>query len=388
VIDVELYDWRIIMLLSMNSNHFENSSQPTHPRLCPRHPSAPKIIYKTSPGDFIVEELPAYEPTGTGTHTWLWVEKTGMTTHAVTRALAQKLHKNPLDAGIAGLKDAQAVTRQWITFENVTDTPDAITAFSDERLKILTVTRHANKLKMGHLRGNRFVLRISAELSDSTAMPAADLLARVNAVFAILSRDGIPNYYGEQRFGNAGTNAAMGRLLVQGDVAGFETAMNAAGQGRQIRDRKMRNLLVNAFQSELFNKVLAARLPTIGTLLPGDLASLHRNSAVFKIATAEDVLKEQTRADAHEISPSGPIFGPKMAQPEGAPGELEARILLDAGVTLADFGRKEAEQQPGARRPLRIFFLEAPTANIDANDVVLRFALPSGSYATEVLNEL
>ncbi len=368
----------------MNSNHFENSSTTELPRVCPPNPDAVRITYKASPEDFVVEELPLYEPSGTGTHTWLWIEKRGMTTHAVTRTLAQKLNKNHLDAGIAGLKDAHAVTRQWITFENVTESPEAITAFSDDKLKILSVTRHANKLRMGHLRGNRFVIRIKSERTASSQT----ILERAQHVLAILKERGIPNYFGEQRFGNAGTNAAMGKLLVQGDVKGFETAMAAAGQARQARDRKMRNLIVNAFQSELFNKVLSARMPNLGILLPGDLASLHRNSAVFKIATEEDARREQPRADAHEISPSGPIFGPKMAQPEGVPAEIETKILNKAGVALADFGRKEAEQQPGARRPLRIFFLEQPDARIDNEVVVLRFALPSGAYATVVLNEI
>lgn len=370
----------------MISNTFENSPVPEFPRLCPARPGASLLLYKATPDDFLVEEIPMYEPSGTGTHTWIWIEKRGMTTHAAARSLAQRLHKNSADAGIAGLKDAQAVTRQWITFENVTQSPDEIVGFSDDKLKVLALSRHANKLRMGHLRGNRFVIRINA--AESAETQARDLLTRAQEVLAILQQRGIPNYFGEQRFGNQGTNAAMGRLLVMGDTTGFDTAMAAAGQARQARDRKMRNLLVNAFQSELFNRVLAARLPDIGTILPGDLASLHRNGAVFKVATEDDARTEQPRADAHEISPSGPIFGPKMAQPEGKPGELEARVLNDAGVALADFGRKEAERQPGARRPLRIFFLDEPEARADGDSVLLRFTLPSGSYATVVLNEL
>ena len=372
----------------MNSNTFENPAAPELPRLCPPRSDAARICFKATPDDFIVEELPLYEPSGVGTHTWLWIQKRGMTSHAVARALAQRLRKNPADAGIAGLKDAQAVTRQWITFENVSESPDDIAAFSDENMKVLSVTRHANKLRMGHLRGNRFVIRIRSAGDPTGAAATQAMLERAQQVLTILKQRGIPNYFGEQRFGNAGTNAAMGKLLVQGDTKGFSAAMIAAGQARQAHDRKLRNLIVNAFQSELFNRVVAARMPDLGTLLAGDLASLHRNSAVFKIATAEDAQREQPRADAHEISPSGPIFGPKMAQPEGVPGEIETRILNEAGVTSADFGRKEAEHQPGARRPLRIFFIEEPDASIDLNDVLLRFALPSGSYATVVLNEM
>jgi tRNA pseudouridine13 synthase len=377
----------------MDTSTAENSSLPSLRRLCAAPTSPLQFKYKDSRDDFVVEELPLYEPSGTGTHTWLWIEKRGLTTHAAARALAQKLGKNPADAGIAGLKDAHAVTRQWISFEHVTQSAEDIRAFSDEELKVLLVTRHGNKLRMGHLRGNRFVIRLKlageARPQESVLeKSSADLLARAEFVLAELSRRGIPNYFGEQRFGNTGTNSALGRMLVLGDTAGFNAAMSGVGQARQIHDRKIRNLLVNAYQSELFNRVLAARMPDPGTLLPGDLACLHRNGAVFKIVSGEDARTAQPRADLHEISPSGPIFGPKMAQPEGVPGELEARILQEEGVSLADFGRNEAERQPGARRPLRVFFLEAPHAAIDGGSVVVRFALPSGSYATVVLDEV
>src|SRR4029079_12127456 len=100
------------------------------------------LIYKTIPEDFVVEELPLYEPSGGGAHAWLWVEKRGLTTHAAARTLAQKLGKNPLDAGIAGLKDAQAVTRQWITFEHPTLSSADCERLSDEKLRVLQITRH------------------------------------------------------------------------------------------------------------------------------------------------------------------------------------------------------------------------------------------------------
>src|SRR6185295_15948415 len=100
----------------MESN---NPSASGLPRLCAPPATPLHFSYKESPDDFLVEELALYEPSGEGTHTWFWIEKRGLTTHAAARTLAQKLRKNPADAGIAGLKDAQAVTRQWITFENV-----------------------------------------------------------------------------------------------------------------------------------------------------------------------------------------------------------------------------------------------------------------------------
>ena len=120
----------------------------------------------------------------------------------------------------------------------------------------------------------------------------------------------------------------------------------------------------------------------------GDLAWLHRNGAVFRVATPEDATREQPRADALEISPSGPLFGPKMIAPEGEPGKCEAQVLTEAGVTCEDFGRAEAERQPGARRPLRIPLLESPIIKESPDGIVLHVALPTGSYAPVLLAEV
>lgn len=343
------------------------------------------LEYKTRPEDFVVEELPQYEPSGAGTHTWIWVEKRGQTTHAAARNLAALLGKNPLDAGIAGLKDSQAITRQWITFENAPLTDADAQRLSSESLRVLKITRHANKLRMGHLRGNRFVIRLRGASSPLEIDALRQQLQR-------LHESGIPNFFGEQRFGSGGGNAALGKFLVLGDEKSFRDGMAAQGQARKSSDRKLRNLIVNAFQSELFNQVVTQRSPNLGTLLPGDLACLHRNGAVFAVADEAAALKEQPRADAHEISPSGPIFGPKMPRPLGVPGDIEAQILEASGVKIDDFGRREAGTQPGARRPLRVFFLEAPEMSDPSDDpevaAELKFALPSGSYATVVLNAI
>jgi len=139
----------------------------------------------------------------------------------------------------------------------------------------------------------------------------------------------------------------------------------------------LRNLIVNAFQSELFNRVLARRMPEIGKLESGDLAYLHRNGAVFRISSAEQAIAEQKRAELFEISPSGPLFGEKMIAAEGRPGQLEREVLAEAGVQAADFSRPEAGRQPGARRSLRVPLHEAPIVNEEPDGVTVSFALPS-----------
>jgi len=356
---------------------------PELPFLTPaRNPAFAGVRVKAQPEDFIVEELALYEPCGEGSHTYFWIEKRGLNTHDAARKLAQALSKRAPDAGIAGLKDAQAVTRQWISFEHVA--PGQLAALDlSPGARVLKTSRHGNKLRMGHLRGNRFELRL--RLAEASA-PVGELAQAARGVFDELTRRGIPNYYGPQRFGRDGRNPALGKLLVQGNEEAFRAALPEVGiSPGKVRDGKLRNLLVNAYQAELFNRVLARRMPDLGTLQTGDLACLARNGAVFLV---EDAAKEQPRCDSFEVSPSGPLYGPKMRAAEGAPGALEQAVLAESGVSAADFGRAEAERQPGARRPLRIVFLEPPSVQEEADAVVVRFALPSGAYATVVLREL
>ena len=354
------------------------------------HPPAgadfPAVRIKASPDDFMVEELPLYEPSGSGTHLYFWIEKRGINTMDAVRRLAAVLRKRAADAGVAGLKDSRAVSRQWISFEHVKENFEQARQFSDEKIVVLKAAQHGNKLKMGHLRGNRFAIRL-VPASGANSAACERIAARCREVFATLQQKGIPNYYGEQRFGRNGENVRLGRMLVQGDLAGFEKAFAELNHGRKA-DRRLKNLIVNALQSDLFNQVLAARMPEIGKLLAGDLAWLHRNGAVFAVANDADAAKEQPRADAFEISPSGPIYGGKSKLAEGRPGEIERQILAQSGLKLEDFGRREAERQPGARRSLRIAFLETPAVELETGGVVVRFALPSGAYATVVLREI
>jgi len=356
------------------------------PTLCaPPAVDFPKLQSKSQPEDFIVEELPLYEPSGAGTHAYFFVEKRQLNTLDAARRIAHFFKKRPADAGIAGLKDAQAITRQWISLEHVPDAQRAM-EISDAQLKVLAVSAHGNKLKMGHLKGNRFVIRLRPDMRLTNEQQTA-VGARAKEVLAKLQKTGVPNYFGEQRFGRYGDNAELGRKLVQGDKAGFDELFSKSGS-RRPPDRRLRNLLVNAFQAELFNQVLARRMPEIYRIQAGDLAQLHRNGAVFAVASDADSTREQPRADAFEISPSGPMFGPKMPRPTGVPGEIEAAVLAECGVSCEDFGRDEAERQPGARRPLRIPLLEAPEAKVDEAGLELRFALPPGAYASVVIREL
>ena len=377
--------------------------------------------------DFLVEEIPLYEASGEGTHIYFLVEKMGISTMQAVANLAQALNVRRVDIGYAGMKDAKAVTRQWMSLEHVD--PRRIESLDLSRIRILEVRKHRNKLKLGHLSGNRFLIKVRE--TD------VDRLAVLQDALAELSRRGAPNYFGGQRFGARGDTWQSGRAIVRGtleealdlvlgrpssydygdirrareqyDRGNFEAAMKAwpgvfHNERRALRflakhpnkrkkaflsiDPSLRTFYVSAYQSYLFNMIVAARIPTgLDRLMEGDLAWLHRNEAVFTVENAD---LEQPRADAFEISPTGPLFGYRTSQPGGAAGEMEAQLLASEGLTQESF-RSEKLRVKGTRRPLRFQPLDASIdlgADDDGPYLELRFSLPRGCYATSLLREL
>ncbi|HZA14286.1 MAG TPA: tRNA pseudouridine(13) synthase TruD [Myxococcaceae bacterium] len=318
-------------------------------------------LLKGAPEDFVVEEIPAYLPCGEGEHLFLWVEKVGRDTPEIASALADALGVSERDVGYAGLKDRQAVTRQF--FSVPASAEGKVPTLQLHGARVLEAKRHQNKLRSGHLRGNRFRIRIR-DVRDAGA--ASRVLERLSAT-------GVPNYYGEQRFGRGEDNADLGRRLIRGE------RLPRAPSPFQ------RKMYLSAFQSLLFNRALAARV-SAGTLSRALLGDVLRKADTGGMFVCEDPSREQPRVDAFEVSPAGPLFGPKMPKAAGAVAEAEEALLREAGVALADFrrGRGEAE---GSRRAYRIR-LEEVTIDEDGRDLVLAFRLPRGSYATVVLDEV
>ena len=404
----------------------ENQNATPLPRLLSDF-TPPAGAIKLDCEDFVVEEIPLYEAAGDGTHTYFLVEKRGLSTMQAVANLAQALHARRMDIGYAGMKDARAVARQWMSIEHVE--PALIQTLDLPRLRILKVSRHRNKLRLGHLAANHFEIKVRR--SD----PAR--LAELQDVLAELARRGVPNYFGEQRFGARGDTWRCGRAIVRGeleevldlvlgrptpqdhgailrarqlyDQGNYQAALNAwpgafRNERRALRtlakhpnkkkraflaiDSSLRTFYVSAYQSYLFNQAVAARMPTgLHRLLAGDLAWRHQNEAVFKV---EDPELEQPRADAFEISPSGPLFGYRMSQPEGIPGEIETQLITNEGLTQESF-RSEKLRVKGVRRPLRFQMTEAAIelgADGRGPYLGLCFMLPRGCYATALLREL
>lgn len=337
------------------------SSTPTRPRLSAGVPGCGGA-FKLSPEDFEVEELPAYLPSGEGEHLFVRVEKRGRDTREVVRALAAALGVPEGEVGVAGMKDRQAVTRQWLSVPARAE--GKLESFALEGVRVLEARRHGNKLRTGHLRGNRFRLRLR-DVRDAGA-------ARES--FAQLVARGLPNYFGEQRFGRAGDNADLGRKLLLGERL------------PRRPDRFQRKLYLSAFQSRLFNAALAARLEagTFAQALLGDVLRKEDTGGLF-VCEAPEV--DGPRVAAFEVSPAGPLFGPKMPKAAHAVAEAEAALLAAEGVTLEDLKARGGGETEGGRRAYRVR-LGSPELGAEGADLWLSFELPRGSYATEVLHEL
>src|SRR5690606_23975118 len=297
-----------------------------------------------------------------GTHLYLWVEKEGRDTMEVVRELAKATGVPEKEIGYAGLKDRHARTRQYLSVPASAEA--ALEAFGCSGVRVLSRTLHTNKLRSGHLRGNRFTL-VVRDVKDVGALEAA---------FDQLVAVGLPNAFGDQRFGRHGDNALMGWKLLMGERL------------PRRPDRFQRKLFLSALQSELFNRMLAERLRSgeLARALPGDVLRKEDSGGLF---VSGDPLVDQPRVEAFEVSPTGPIFGPKMRAPSHAVAERERALLETVGLTPGHFQRGRGETE-GTRRPYRVQVADAGIEKLSAADLRLTFSLPSGSYATELLREL
>lgn len=312
---------------------------------------------RAEPEDFRVVELPAYLPEGSGSHAYARVRKRGLTTRDLVIALlAEGLSEKQI--GVAGLKDKHALTEQWISVPNAhADALDALERL--EGAEVLERSRHRNKLGIGHLRGNRFELRLRGVGPDGAE--------RARAVVAELQRLGVPNYFGPQRFGRFGSNAIDGLKLLRGEsVPG---------------GHRLKRFFLSALQSLLFNAMLADRYEAglYDEVVTGDWARKLATGGTFRV---EDGAVETPRARALEITALLPLYGKKVRRSEGRAGELEDAVLERYGLRWEDFRSRRGDRRP-SRVPLEDAEVEA-----DGDDLWLRFALPKGSYATSVLREV
>lgn len=388
---------------------------------------------KERPEDFLVEELPLYEPSGEGEHLYVGVQKQDVPHVELVSILSRHFDVPASAIGFAGMKDRRAVTRQTVSIHLPGREPAAV-QLQHPLVTLLWMTRHANKLRRGHLAGNRFAIRIRG----LDPLKATAVWSRMKE----LARIGAPDLYGPQRFGYRANNHLMGlhvlharwqdaldellgvrgtpfperqaerrQLYERGEFAqalelwgrndhAERSALRCLVQGRSPERAVLsgggivRDFWIAALQSAVFNRTVLRRIEsnTLGTLLDGDRAYHHRSGRSFRIdasmlAEGSDVLP---RLNAFELSPSGLMPGSDFGPAEGVPGEFERAACADFGIDHALFASGPLAPT-GTRRPLRV-----PVTNpqceggFDEHGPYIRvaFDLPAGAFATVVLQEL
>jgi tRNA pseudouridine13 synthase len=400
-------------------------------------------VLRQRPEDFLVEEIPAYQPSGEGEHIYLFVQKRDLSTLQMVKIIAKHFGVRQSDVGYAGLKDKRAITRQVISVHAPGKKPEDFPSLQHDKVGILWTDLHTNKLRRGHLKGNRFSIRVR-QTPISGAFKALKVLR-------LLEAHGVPNRLGAQRFGALLNNHLVGRAIVKGEwqaavneliapadqrhPAGlpdpdhqratrrlcaegrFEEALSRIPYSAEPERAVLRALLagkpprtailsidaasrlfyLNALQSAVFNAILDQRLAagTLSSLAEGDLAFKHDSGAVFAVDAALAADPEtRARLDRLEISPSGPMWGAQMMRASGEVAQRELDALARLDITPDDLAAHEiatGDELRGIRRALRVP-LTYPEVEAGADDhgpfVRCAFELPAGAFATTVMDEI
>lgn len=413
------------------------------------HVTAPVYLTREVPGiggvikqrdeDFLVDEIPLYEPSGTGDHIYLYVEKSGLSTIQMRDEIARHFRVSPHAIGHAGLKDKRAITRQVVSVHAPGKRPEDFPSLDHNRMGILWADLHENKLQRGHLAGNRFSIKVRG------VEPTAVVHAR--RALEMMAATGLPNRFGVQRFGYMRNNHLIGRAMILGDARGAVDLLLGTGDGTDIprmqRDSRLAyaqgdygtayelmpklfkgerqalkalaatrdparalaaidataaGFFISSFQSAVFNALLNRRVldGTLDRLTAGDLAFVIKSRATFPVT--EQTLEEpdlQERLARFEIAPSGPMWGTTMRRAAGAVETLELDALRSVGVTPEDLTACEERDAylmiGGDRRPLRIPVIDPDVeGGVDEHGAYIRcvFELPRGSFATTVMDEI
>jgi tRNA pseudouridine13 synthase len=329
------------------------------------HPELDAIDARIGPDpeDFVVDEVPLYPASGQGEHWYVRLRKREATTIELRTAIAQAAGVAAGDVGYAGMKDKHAVTTQWLSVPVTRAQPPEAWQLPPP-FELLEVSRHNNKLRVGHLEGNRFRIRLVGALLDAPA--------RLERFFERFRAQGVTNYYGSQRFGRGQNN--------------LQSALFALRRGRLgPRAGTRGKLLSSVIQAEIFNRYAMDRvLLGPSRLLLGEVVRFSDGRAMF---TVEDAEREQPRLDRGELRLTGPMVGPKMKASAGQPLELEQRAIASVGLdegALHALGR----WAPGTRRDLSLWPSDLAFEAAEDGSVTVGFALPAGAYASLIIRNL
>jgi len=319
-------------------------------------------VIRSQASDFKVDEKFAFAVTGEGEHALLHIKKQDTNTDWLSRQIAELAGVRKVDVSYAGLKDRNAVTTQWFSVWLPGKPDPDWSLLNSENVEVLASCRHNRKLRRGSLRGNQFTLIVRDVHGD-----ASDLDQRMN----IIKNDGVPNYFGEQRFGIDGQNLEKAKVMFG---------------GKRVKDRFKRSIYLSAARSAMFNNILSQRveMEKWANGIAGDVMLLDNSHSYFLAEEIdEDIIR---RLKEHDIHPSGPLWGRGELLPKGAVAELENKLAENFEVF--DLGLKNARLDQ-ERRSLRLT-VNNLRWNFDADNKLLElsFFLPAGGYATAVLREI
>ena len=338
------------------------------------------VYFKQSKDDFVVTEIPLYEFTGEGEHVILKIRKKDLTTWDALEIIASKVGCRSRDIGYAGLKDKNAMTVQYISILKKFE--DKIDTFEHPQIKILEKTYHNNKIRTGHLKGNKFFIRLKR------VQPMHKM--KIEAALGEIATHGIPNYFGFQRFGNDGDNYLKGKDIIDGKL--------------KEKKRKLKQMYINAYQSYLFNSWLSKRIE-VSKLIDGFKANEIASKVGLDVDTVKEIQKQKhplkiLKGDVFSHYPYGRLFYVENTEeeaekfynrdrvPTGLLAGSKTKFAIDDALKFEEEFMEETKED-GARRFAWVFPSEISSEYKEIKAwFELSFELPKGSYATEVISEL
>lgn len=316
---------------------------------------------KQSPDDFRVDEIPGFELSGEGEHLFLHIEKKGLNTEELVKALARATNRKAKDISYAGIKDRQALARQWLIIHLPGEDIPGADSLAGEGWHVISSKRHLKKLKIGALAGNHFQLTIR----DISEMD--DVEMRLQQV----KQMGVPNYFGEQRFGYQGQNLDKAKAFLI--------------DGVKLNNRFLKGMYYSAARSLLFNLILSARIlnHTWNKAIPGDVMQLEGKNSVFAIELPDELIAN--RLASFDISPAAPLWGTGKDLATSEAQALMERVLSGQQDWCQALEKHRLER---AWRSLVLRVSNLSWVWRDKKTLILQFNLPAGSYATSVVREL
>lgn len=319
-----------------------------------------KATLKNSPQDFQVDEIIDENFSGSGEHQLIKIKKSGINTEDVVKAVSRLINKPAKLISYAGLKDRQALTTQWLSVHLPGEFIEGIENLSGSNWRVIAAARHHKKLKTGYLSGNRFKIT----LRDVQGME--DAITRIEAI----RHSGVPNYFGEQRFGRDGGNLYKANDMLCNQV--------------KIKDRFLKGIFLSAARSYIFNEILAKRVEegNWNQAISGDVLQLSGTHSIFGAPEIDSLLQE--RITLKDLSPASPLAGdgPMMASESAL--DLINTIYSNREPWIKGLINQRVETS------WRANILHADHLNYECaeDSLVIQFSLPPGSYATTIIREI